>query len=59
MFEMDLHHVRRVAAIGQDRRLEGDRADRRIAPPIAKALAALARPDPQIVERIVPAAPPW
>src|SRR5450755_15945 len=55
MFEMDLDHVGCVPAVRQHRRLEGDRADRRVAPPIRIALAAIARPDAQIIERVAPA----
>ena len=53
MLEVDLDHVRRVSAIGQDRWLECDRADPRIAAPVRRPLAALARADPQVVEGIV------
>ncbi len=54
VLKMHLHHVRGVAAVGQDRRTECDRPNGRIAPPVAETLTALARPNPQIVEGIVP-----
>ena len=54
MLEMHLHDVRGITAIGQDRRAKSDRPDGRIAPPVAKALATLSRPNPQIVEGVVP-----
>jgi hypothetical protein len=55
VLEMDLHDLRRIAAIGESRRLEGDGADRCLAPPFVDPLAALARADAQVVERILPA----
>ena len=55
VLEMDLHHLRRVAAVRQTRRLERDGADRHALAPFADPLAALARTLAQIVERILPA----
>jgi hypothetical protein len=55
VFEMHLNDIGSVAAVVLLWRLERDRPHRRIAAPVREALAALARPNPQIVECIVPA----
>jgi hypothetical protein len=55
VLDMHLDHVVGIAVVGKDRRLKGNAADRGIAAPFAKALAALARADTQIVESVVPA----
>jgi len=51
---MDLDDIVGVAAIGQDGRLEGNLADRRITPPVPDPFAALSWAGAQVVKGVVP-----
>jgi hypothetical protein len=55
MFEMHLDNTGRVPTVTHHRWLEGNGANRGVAPPVPESLATLSGSASQVVERVIPA----